>query len=135
MWSRRSSPSRPSLRKSGSSSARTFAGFVREVWRIVPPVRSIVRTAFGSSGTGARGQAAGEGSGELFERLRALRKRLASEQEIAPYMVFSDATLRDMCDRMPRTDDEFLAVNGVGQTKLERYGDAFLDEISAFENR
>ena len=90
--------------------------------------------AFGSSGTGARGQAAGEGSGELFERLRALRKRLASEQEIAPYMVFSDATLRDMCDRMPRTDDEFLAVNGVGQTKLERYGDAFLDEISAFEN-
>ena len=91
--------------------------------------------AFGSSGTRGTGAAVDGGSGELFERLRALRKQLASEQGIAPYMVFSDATLRDMCARLPQTEDEFLEVNGVGQTKLLRYGEAFLAEIAAFENR
>lgn len=91
--------------------------------------------AFGSSGTRGTGAAVDNGSGELFERLRALRKQLASEQGIAPYMVFSDATLRDMCARLPQTEDEFLEVNGVGQTKLLRYGEAFLAEIAAFENR
>ena len=91
--------------------------------------------AFGSSGTRGTGTAADSGSSELFERLRALRKQLASEQGIAPYMVFSDATLRDMCARLPQTEDEFLEVNGVGQTKLLRYGEAFLAEIAAFENR
>ena len=50
-------------------------------------------------------------------------------------MVFSDATLRDMCACLPQTEDEFLEVNGVGQTKLLRYGEAFLAEIAAFENR
>ena len=80
-------------------------------------------------------RAVDSGSGELFEHLRALRKRIASEQGIAPYMVFSDATLRDMCARLPQTEDEFLEVNGVGQTKLLRYGEAFLAEIAAFGNR
>ena len=84
---------------------------------------------FGSSGTGAHGTF-GDASPELFERLRALRKRLASEQGIAPYMVFSDATLRDMCARLPRTEEEFLEVNGVGQAKLERFGEEFLAEIA-----
>ena len=86
--------------------------------------------AFGSSGTGSRGMGPAGESPDLFERLRALRKRLASEQGIAPYMVFSDATLRDMCERLPRTDAEFLEVNGVGQAKLERFGDEFLAEIA-----
>lgn len=91
--------------------------------------------AFGSSGTRSASAAADGAPGELFERLRALRKQVASEQGIAPYMVFSDATLRDMCARLPQTEDEFLEVNGVGQTKLLRYGEAFLAEIAAFENR
>ena len=91
--------------------------------------------AFGSSGTRSASAAADGAPGELFERLRALRKQLASEQGIAPYMVFSDATLRDMCARLPQTEDEFLEVNGVGQAKLERFGEAFLAEIAAFENR
>ena len=67
---------------------------------------------------------------ELFERLRALRKRLADDEGVPPYVVFSDATLRGMCASMPRTDDEFLAISGVGQVKLKRYGTAFLDEIN-----
>ena len=72
---------------------------------------------------------------ELFDRLRALRKRLADEAGVPPYVVFSDAHLRDMCVRMPRTEAEFLQVNGVGQAKLERYGEAFLAEINANESK
>lgn len=67
----------------------------------------------------------------LFERLRALRKRIAKASGVAPYMVFSDATLREMAARKPLTDDEFLGVSGVGATKLSRYGAAFMAEIAA----
>jgi ATP-dependent DNA helicase RecQ len=69
---------------------------------------------------------------ELFQRLRTLRKRIADESGLRPYMVFSDATLRDMVRRSPSTKDELLAVTGVGEVKLERYGDAFLEEIRDF---
>jgi ATP-dependent DNA helicase RecQ len=66
----------------------------------------------------------------LFEGLRALRKRLAEEQGVPAYVVFSDATLAEMSARRPGTYAELLAVNGVGQTKIERYGDAFLEVIA-----
>ena len=86
--------------------------------------------SFGGSGTASGPDAAYDQ--DLFERLRALRKRLALEGGIAPYMVFGDAALRDMCARMPENEDEFLDVNGVGVKKLETYGRAFLDEIAAY---
>ncbi|MBE5711005.1 MAG: DNA helicase RecQ, partial [Slackia sp.] len=69
----------------------------------------------------------------LFEELRALRKQLADAGNIAPYMVFSDRALRDMCARRPKDALDFLEVNGVGSRKLERYGEAFLDAIAKFE--
>ncbi len=69
--------------------------------------------------------------GILFEKLRALRKKLADEAKVPPYIVFSDATLRDMCAKLPQNKEEFLEVNGVGATKLERYGSSFLTEINA----
>lgn len=72
-----------------------------------------------------------DGAEELLQRLRALRKELADERHIAPYMVFSDATLRAFCRLRPRTPEELLSVPGVGKTKLERYGAYFLREISA----
>ena len=62
-----------------------------------------------------------------------LRKRLADEAGKPPYIVFSDAALRDMCAKRPATDEEFLEVSGVGATKLARYGEAFLSEIAEFE--
>ncbi len=71
----------------------------------------------------------------LFERLRALRKELASRQGVPPYVVFSDSTLRDMCERMPRSEDEMLEVAGVGQAKLARYGSDFLGAIEEFAFR
>ena len=92
--------------------------------------------AFGSSGSGGGrdGSAAFGATGDeaLFERLRALRKRLASANHVAPYMVFSDRALRDMSEKRPKDAFDFLEVNGVGVNKLERYGEAFLEEIAAF---
>ena len=67
---------------------------------------------------------------ELFERLRVLRKEIADRQGVPPYVVFSDATLRGMVRRRPKTAEELLEVSGVGQVKLERYGRAFLEEFS-----
>ncbi|TCD48792.1 DNA helicase RecQ [Chlorobium sp. N1] len=63
---------------------------------------------------------------ELFEQLRLLRLEIAREQGLAPYMVFSDRTLRDMSLQRPRTEEEMLGVSGVGEAKLERYGRRFL---------
>ena len=67
----------------------------------------------------------------LFEALRALRKRLAAEQGVPPYVVFGDATLMQMAAERPLDEGALLAINGVGDTKLERYGDAFLEVIRA----
>ena len=67
----------------------------------------------------------------LFERLRALRRRLAEEQGVPAYVVFSDATLAAMAALKPTTAEELLRVSGVGQTKLARYGEAFLAAITS----
>lgn len=70
--------------------------------------------------------------GALFERLRALRAELAKAARVPAYIVFTDASLRDMCRRLPRDAGEFLQVSGVGQAKLERYAQPFLEEIRAY---
>ena len=70
--------------------------------------------------------------GSLFMRLREVRKRIADEADVPPYIVFSDAALYDMCAKIPRTDEEFLEVSGVGQTKLARYGEAFMAAIAEY---
>lgn len=69
----------------------------------------------------------------LFEVLRKKRRELADEQGVPPFVVFSDRTLHDMARLVPETPDEFLAVNGVGQAKLEKYGDVMMAEIRQFE--
>ncbi len=68
----------------------------------------------------------------LFERLRTLRKRLADEQSVPPYVVFSDATLVAMAQAWPADETQLLAINGVGQHKLEKYGAAFLEAIGQY---
>jgi ATP-dependent DNA helicase RecQ len=68
----------------------------------------------------------------LFQKLRSLRKQLADERSIAPYMVFADSTLKLMAQRQPQTLDGFAALSGVGSRKLLQYGDKFLSEIRAF---
>jgi ATP-dependent DNA helicase RecQ len=66
----------------------------------------------------------------LFESLRKLRKQLAEERGVPPYVIFGDATLVEMSRQRPCNEVEFLAINGVGQVKLERHGAAFLQAIA-----
>jgi len=68
----------------------------------------------------------------LFEELRHLRKQLADEQGIAPYVVFADSSLRAMAQQQPRTLGAFAKVPGVVEAKLQRYGSRFLAEIESF---
>ncbi|MDR1469617.1 MAG: DNA helicase RecQ [Spirochaetaceae bacterium] len=68
----------------------------------------------------------------LFATLRDLRTRLAKEAGVPSYIVFSDATLRDMCRKQPETRDEFLMVSGVGAVKAEKYADAFIAAIKGY---
>ncbi len=70
----------------------------------------------------------------LFERLRALRYKIALEENIPAYLVFSDATLKEIERERPLSDSDFLKISGVGQRKLEVYGDEFIAEISSFMN-
>jgi ATP-dependent DNA helicase RecQ len=67
----------------------------------------------------------------LFERLRELRKLLAAERGVPAYIVFSDATLREMAERRPTTRGDLLDISGVGPAKLDTYGDAFLEVVRA----
>lgn len=68
----------------------------------------------------------------LFEQLRSQRKLLAMNENVPAFVVFSDAALLDMCDKLPKDDSEFLAVSGVGRAKLERYGAEFLAVIESY---
>lgn len=69
---------------------------------------------------------------ELLDALKALRKGIASKKSVPAYVIFTDATLIDMCKKCPETPDEMLEVSGVGRTKLEKFGKQFLEEIAKF---
>ena len=68
----------------------------------------------------------------LFERLRLLRYKISQEEDIPAYLVFSDATLKEIERERPMSDDDFLKISGVGQRKMEVYGDEFIAEIISF---
>jgi len=71
----------------------------------------------------------------LFERLRRLRKRLADERGVPPYIVFSDVSLRQMARSYPSNEAEFAQISGVGEQKLKRFGKRFIAEIAAHRSR
>jgi ATP-dependent DNA helicase RecQ len=71
----------------------------------------------------------GGGDDALFEALRSLRKRIADQAGVPPYIVFNDASLREMSQRQPTSLDEFSVITGVGQAKLARYGQEFVELI------
>jgi ATP-dependent DNA helicase RecQ len=85
-------------------------------------VRKVATTTMTHSGDG------------LFESLRALRKRLADEAGMPPYIIFNDASLREMAQRQPTTLQEFSTIIGVGQAKLARYGGQFVELIRQGRN-
>lgn len=69
---------------------------------------------------------------DLLDALKALRKSIASKKSVPAYVIFTDATLIDMCKKCPETPDEMLEVSGVGRTKLEKFGKEFLEVIAKF---
>lgn len=69
---------------------------------------------------------------DLLDALKALRKGIASKKSVPAYVIFTDATLIDMCKKCPETPDEMLEVSGVGRTKLDKFGKQFLEEIAKF---
>ena len=68
--------------------------------------------------------------GDLLEELKEIRKKIATEQGVPAFVVFSDSTLYDMCRKLPKNDEEFLEVSGVGYKKLQQYGSKFLKVIN-----
>ncbi|MDX1362806.1 MAG: DNA helicase RecQ [Arenibacter latericius] len=73
------------------------------------------------------------GKNSLFERLRKLRFQISLDENIPAYLVFNDATLKEMEAERPSSEEEFMQINGVGQRKMEVYGDLFLQEIRDFQ--
>jgi ATP-dependent DNA helicase RecQ len=71
------------------------------------------------------------GDDGLFIRLKELRTRLAQEAHVPPYIIFSDASLRDMCRKRPTNREQFLQVSGVGSVKLDKYGEVFIELITS----
>jgi ATP-dependent DNA helicase RecQ len=101
-------------------------------WQVLRGERTVqvgesVKPARG--GKAAKPAASGDGDEALFQALRALRKRLADEAGMPPYIIFNDASLRDMAQRQPTTLEEFATIAGVGQAKLSRYGNQFVELI------
>ncbi|MCM2265918.1 MAG: DNA helicase RecQ [Desulfuromonadales bacterium] len=72
---------------------------------------------------------------ELFERLRAVRKRLADAEGVPPFVIFGDATLAEIATVMPTSEAALLGINGVGKHKLRRFGSEFLDEVISHAGR
>lgn len=69
----------------------------------------------------------------LFELLRQLRLNFAEQQHVPPYVIFSDKTLQAFCEELPQSTLDMLSIKGVGQNKLDKYGDAFLNVIQEYE--
>jgi ATP-dependent DNA helicase RecQ len=68
----------------------------------------------------------------LFEELRKVRKEIAEKENVPPFVIFADTALKDMCVKKPLSKEEFLTVTGVGQNKLEKYGEQFIEAITAY---
>jgi ATP-dependent DNA helicase RecQ len=69
---------------------------------------------------------------DLFERLRALRKQIAQERNLPPYVIFHDRVLREMAARLPGSSSALRAISGVGDAKVATFGEQFLEEIAAY---
>jgi ATP-dependent DNA helicase RecQ len=68
----------------------------------------------------------------IFDKLKELRRKIASEEGVPPYVVFSNASLWDMCRKRPTSLIQFSTENGVGAIKLKKYGETFIKVIKAF---
>lgn len=107
-----------------------------ESWRVLKGERSVQVARAARSTSSARRERASAASATLgsddqplFDALRALRKQLADESALPPYVIFHDATLREMAQQRPATLDQFARLRGIGEAKLSRYGERFIEAI------
>jgi ATP-dependent DNA helicase RecQ len=94
--------------------------------------RGVKRESRRETAQGSRAAVLPEYDQGMFEHLRGLRRQLADAANLPPYMVFSDRALAEMAAYLPRTSEEFTAINGVGRAKLASYGEVFLGAIAAY---
>ncbi|XID93397.1 DNA helicase RecQ [Paenibacillaceae bacterium WGS1546] len=102
-------------------------GETRVYQRIEPDTPPVSR-----SRTRGGGASASVANVELFNALRRLRKRIADEEGLPPFVIFHDATLREMCEAMPVTERDMRGIKGVGAAKFEKYGRAFLEVVNGY---
>lgn len=74
-------------------------------------------------------------SSELLDRLKQLRHKLANSERVPAYVIFTDAALMDMCRKLPQSKAEFLNISGVGEVKLNKYGDKFMEVIGSWKKK
>lgn len=72
---------------------------------------------------------------ETFDKLRDLRQKISKEENIPAYIVFSDATLKEMSDKLPTTKEQMLQISGIGNIKYDKYGEVFLDFLSTIKEK
>jgi ATP-dependent DNA helicase RecQ len=93
--------------------------------------KEVEKTAPDKADTQKKSKKAAVANSALFDALKALRLDIAKAQGVPAFVIFTDSSLMDMCAVMPQNSDEFLDVAGVGKTKLEKYGEKFLEVIAA----
>ena len=93
------------------------------------------RREVGKKATPAKKASTAKGKAGLFEHLRKFRATLAKERSLPPYLIFNDASLKEMEKYAPRTEAAMLEISGVGARKMEVYGELFLTEINAYLNQ
>ncbi len=118
-----------------TEAARPVLKGQQEVWlrRDAEPVRRKASKA--ERGSRLREAFAGANDDPLWQALKARRMELAREQGVPPYVIFHDSTLLEILSRKPQTLDEMTQITGVGQAKLAKYGDAFLQVVAALANK
>ncbi len=99
-----------------------------------PQARPVLRSEVTLVLSLPKAPAAATGDDTLFQALRSLRQEIARAQNLPPYMIFSDHTLRELCIHLPLNEEALLEIDGVGQVKLEKYGDAFLALLQKHQN-
>ena len=109
--------------------------FLRDRERIDLPEFASMKSTSRSNGRRADKEERGDYDATLFEELRSLRTRIARDLGMPPYIVFGDASLREMARCFPQTEGSFLQISGVGRKKLEDFGPAFLEVIQAHARR
>jgi ATP-dependent DNA helicase RecQ len=110
----------------GADIAERLASLRRRAEAALPEVAEGAAPAVPEGIQGEAREAAATG---LFMRLSALRRRLAAEAGVPPYVVFQDKSLREMAERRPQGMAALSAISGVGKARLEKYGEAFLAAI------